>query len=433
MHITWVNHASFIAHSGSIAVLSDPWIEGAVFDNGWSLLSKTKFTFDDFAGVTHIFFSHEHPDHFNPPNIRQIPEASRRNIRVLFHETRDKRVVRYCNSLGFATQELPEDVWISLSENVEVLCGRNGRIDSWLAVRADGKTILNLNDCVFDYDSELLRISKLVGRPEVLFTQFSYANWVGNPDDYEEHRRHARAKLLQMKRQVEVLRPEMLVPCASFVWFSHQENYFANREANRIDDVYRFATEEIPVKTVVLYPGDVWNTSDGPADSSEALRHYREDYAAIERRPLIRSESVSLEKLQNAYHSFRRKLVARNKQAFLYAIPASIVLVSDLGIKLGISALNGIQVLGDGETPDITLSSEALLYCYLYDWGGDTLAINGRYVVPPGGNPARFFLNFRVPAYNATGLQFDIPLMLDIARRYVGRKFGISAIQKISR
>src|SRR5690348_5148883 len=106
MKITWVNHASFVASSDGVSLICDPWIEGPASDNGWSLLSKTRFRYEDFAGISHIWFSHEHPDRFSPPNVREIPSDLRKNITVLFHETRDKRVLKFCKSLGFNTEEL---------------------------------------------------------------------------------------------------------------------------------------------------------------------------------------------------------------------------------------------------------------------------------------------------------------------------------------
>src|SRR4051812_15373533 len=69
MTIEFVNHASIIVDHDNIRLLCDPWTEGTAFHNGWSLLAKSKFTFDDYKNITHIWFSHEHPDHFSPPNI----------------------------------------------------------------------------------------------------------------------------------------------------------------------------------------------------------------------------------------------------------------------------------------------------------------------------------------------------------------------------
>jgi len=64
MNIEWINHASFVLNYNNIRLITDPWIEGAVFNESWSLISKTKFKYSDFKRITHIWFSHEHPDHF---------------------------------------------------------------------------------------------------------------------------------------------------------------------------------------------------------------------------------------------------------------------------------------------------------------------------------------------------------------------------------
>jgi len=93
MFIRWVNHASFIVETDRARLICDPCIEGTAFNDGWRLLSPTQFSYRDFERITHIWFSHEHPDHFAPPNLRKIPEEYRRRITVLSHGTD-------CNSVG---------------------------------------------------------------------------------------------------------------------------------------------------------------------------------------------------------------------------------------------------------------------------------------------------------------------------------------------
>src|SRR5690606_28781721 len=66
MQIEWVNHASFVVRHEQVALISDPWLFGTAFDDGWSLLSPTRFRPEDFATLTHVWVSHEHPDHFHP-------------------------------------------------------------------------------------------------------------------------------------------------------------------------------------------------------------------------------------------------------------------------------------------------------------------------------------------------------------------------------
>src|SRR5579871_5347090 len=108
MLIEFVNHASLIVTAGSVRLISDPWLEGRVFDEGWDLVAASAMTFDDFRNITHIWFSHEHPDHFLPDNLKKISEGHRRAIHVLYQTTKDKKVLGFCRHIGFGeVTELP--------------------------------------------------------------------------------------------------------------------------------------------------------------------------------------------------------------------------------------------------------------------------------------------------------------------------------------
>jgi L-ascorbate metabolism protein UlaG (beta-lactamase superfamily) len=71
MTVEFINHARLLIEQDKICLLSDPWLEGSVFNNGWKLITPTQFSYEEFAKVTHIWFSNEHPDHFFPPNIKK--------------------------------------------------------------------------------------------------------------------------------------------------------------------------------------------------------------------------------------------------------------------------------------------------------------------------------------------------------------------------
>jgi UDP-MurNAc hydroxylase len=87
--IRWINHAGFELQTQGLRIVCDPWLDGLAFAQSWALLSETQFKPADFAGVDYIWFSHEHPDHFSPANIRSIPESARSGITVLFQKTKD--------------------------------------------------------------------------------------------------------------------------------------------------------------------------------------------------------------------------------------------------------------------------------------------------------------------------------------------------------
>ena len=122
MEIEWVNHASFVVSSGRIHLLTDPWIFGRAFNESWDLLVPSKFSIDDFSRITHIWFSHEHPDHFSPPVLSRIPEKTRKEICVLFQQTRDQRVVSFCKKQGFGVTELLDGESLDIAPDFRVTC-----------------------------------------------------------------------------------------------------------------------------------------------------------------------------------------------------------------------------------------------------------------------------------------------------------------------
>jgi len=130
-YIEWVNHASYIFEHEGTRLLCDPWLEGTAFHDSWSLLSPTLFRYEGFGRVTHIWFSHEHPDHFSPPVLRKVPSDLRKRIVVLYHQTRDKRVVNFCRGLGFKdVVELRPGEYLRIGTDFDVMCFPSGGLDS---------------------------------------------------------------------------------------------------------------------------------------------------------------------------------------------------------------------------------------------------------------------------------------------------------------
>jgi hypothetical protein len=115
-------------------------------------------------------------------------------------------------------------------------------------------------------------------------------------------------------------------------------------------------------------------------------------------------------KLQEAANGLIRKCSHKNNRVLLNALQPAVIRLNDLGIDVELSYRGGLREV-KGKRPDIVTSSDSLHYCLQYDWGGDTLAVNGRYQVPPDGNARRFFRIFRVPAHNSAGNSFDLTFL----------------------
>ena len=107
--IKFINHASVIISNDKISLLSDPWYFGTAFHDGWSLIyeNKEEDITNIISEITHIWISHEHPDHFSIQFFKKYASNLReRKIKILFQETKDKRVIKYLTSQGLEVEEL---------------------------------------------------------------------------------------------------------------------------------------------------------------------------------------------------------------------------------------------------------------------------------------------------------------------------------------
>ena len=84
MKVTMVSHASVLIEAGPIVLLTDPWCMGEVFNEAWSLLCTPALTPTTLQGVTHIWISHEHPDHLHFPTLQAIPAEQKSTVTMLY-------------------------------------------------------------------------------------------------------------------------------------------------------------------------------------------------------------------------------------------------------------------------------------------------------------------------------------------------------------
>ena len=82
-----VSHSCVLISLGEIRILCDPWLFGDVFNNGWSLKLKSQnlevLTKEEINSITHIWISHEHPDHFHFPHLSTYQKTLKVFLRLL--------------------------------------------------------------------------------------------------------------------------------------------------------------------------------------------------------------------------------------------------------------------------------------------------------------------------------------------------------------
>ncbi len=424
--IKWVNHASFIFEYKDVKLICDPWLEGAVFNDGWKHLVQSEFSYTDFSNITHIWFSHEHPDHFSPPNIKKIPPEIRANITVLYQVTQDKKVVSFCKQLGFKSvvELMPEIPYLLAKELTLINAPVGNERDSWLCIRTPNFTLLNLNDCAFEKTekenlADLQKIKKQTGavKIDILFTQFSYASWAGNKEDVAFRKKCAQHMCNQITWEIAVFNPSFVVPFASYVWFCHEDNFYMNDYPNKIDVIHDFIKSR-GAQSVVLFPGDEWDMKSQFNSQFAIDRYLKCSTETVNQNNIIKKPLVTIDELKKSAKYYAQESLKLNHAPRLLQFNPFSFFLNDHQKAFSFSFKDGLKEISlVKDCCDISLSTQALKYCFDYLWGFDTLHISGRFQKPLNGN----FLNFQEYQYLST---------LNNQGGRIGNKFN-SAIKRI--
>ncbi len=413
MRLTFVGHASLLLEEGDVSILCDPWLVGDAFNEAWAPWPRPVLAPEALERVTHLWVSHEHPDHLSIPTLKSIPSERRAGITALYQHHWSGEVVSFLRTLGFAdVVELRHGVPERLGPRIVATLHQVGHEDAALTVSGGGHTVLDLNDAK-PSDAKLRRMRAEIGPVDVLVDQFSIAGWPGNPDETNRHQRVAASVLDEVARHVEVLEPRWLVPAASFVRFVSPENDYINGLGNSIDDVVVRIGEE---RTAVLYPGDAWDLDEPWQGSADALARYAADP------PLppggLRSHGTkTLEEVVTAASGAVAVLRAAHHGVLLRRPEPVTFRLTDLDASIVVDLGSGIRTLGADEAPTpcvVEVTSQAAWYAFGHRWGLTTLAISGRLRVH--GDESAFTRLKQLGAAASSGFRSK-GLVRDIVRR----------------
>ena len=414
--ITFVNHASVIFSCKNIRLITDPWLFNSAFNNGWKLVSQSKFEINDFENITHIWFSHEHPDHFHPIVLSTIPENIRKKITILFQDTLDHRVAKKCEQLNFKQViEMKPTEYISLNDEFKIKCVPNSTYDSWFYAKIAEKKILNINDCMVDSISQAKIIKNMVGEVDILLTQFGYASWVGNPEEVQLRVDASREKLQRIQIQDKIFQPKFIIPFASFVRFSHTDNFYMNDEMNKIQDVETFILHKTDSIPIILYPGDNWS-GEKKIDNSIAIKNYEMD---LQKNLELSTDSdrVEYNELKNIAFSYIKNIKKRNNSTFINFLhkinffKTTNIFLKDLNRSFSFNLIDGLlESQMNKSDVDIITDSDSLSFTFSWDYGVDTLFVNARFRTS-GGKIMNFFRLFLIGTLNNNGRTFPLGVL----------------------
>ena len=436
--VHFINHASILIEHNDISLLSDPWYQGDVFHKGWNLIHELQDEEIDrlLDKVSHIWISHEHPDHFSILFFKKFGQKIKSNkIKLLFQAVSDKRVEDFLVKSGYDLQILTYDLWTKLSDDFDILCFKDGFYDSGLAVKTSDKTILNLNDCEINNEKKLSKLVSKIGKCDILATQFSYAAWKGGVENSSWRRLAAKEKIETMKLQSLYFEPKMVIPFASYIYFSNYANFYLNDASNNPNDVIEaFKKEDTTIN--VMKPFESFENLEAEVDNKESIEFWDYAYNSIDKRKLNSFDTVSFKELEESFNLYTDRIFKRNSRWFMqlvkYLSPLSafkpvVINIYDLEITVNLDLFSN-NLKQTSSNPDISMSSESLKFLLKNTFGFDTLTVNGCFEESSVSGFSRAARTLAIENLNNMGFQFrpQIIFNFDIIVMFISRLWAVS-------
>ena len=387
MNIQFYNHACFSVEDNKAILLSDPYLNGTSFNDGWDLIVND-VVFKRFSEKRlFIYYSHEHPDHFSIPFLKSIKHEKRSDITIIFQKTLDGRVKSFLKNEGFLVLEANDKQKIEISNGFFITVGQIPFYDSWALIELDGKKILNANDCILETPDRVRDIKNTTDSIDILFTQFSYANWVEGGEFQNSNRvLLAREKLRRIQMQSDVLKPSFIVPFASMVRFCHTENSYMNDEINTPEKTVEFIESNTESKAFLMMPYENWDGKSSK-NNQTAIKFWKNAYKKALDRPLIGlQKSYNFTQIKLVCDEMLTKVKKRNNKALIILLeilgflPSQKIKIKDLNCHVNFSWRRGLSIFNKETKQEyIQMTSESLYFLFKFDFGIDTLNVNARF------------------------------------------------------
>jgi UDP-MurNAc hydroxylase len=442
--LQFLNHASFLIEADDFVLVCDPWIEGTAFNNGWSLLDQSTSNaqllqyLEKQTKKIFLWYSHEHSDHFAIHFLKQA-KSKEIPLHVIFQTTEDKRVTDFLEKEKFTVSVLSNGEQYDLGKNssIRVWAWKSG--DSFSLIDVDGTRILNLNDCIVKNtnDAEKARhwlSSSGVDHIDILFTQFGYANWCGNEDDAELRESEAAEHCLRIGLQIRTLEPKSVVLFASFIYFSHPDNFYLNDAQNTPEKIR--SNESLKGFQSLMYfmkPGDEINLDDDHNKqlnnrSGIAEHHWQKSYRNCKPSDIDVMSPVCREDLKNQFDRYKSRVTKNFLGLFSilelcgFLQPLRIRLTDDSTV-VTLSYIKSFSSDSRVAEYDLAMRSDVLSFSIINDYGFDTTHINGRFRT--GDSLSNWPHVFFIPQNllkNGFGVRKPIPTLKELLR-LVARKW----------
>jgi len=416
---TFLNHAGFLLRTDSALLLADPWLEGTVHNEAWSLLDRSTSSASLIAELNasglpvFIWCSRAQPDRLSAPFLRRFRAEFRGIATFLHRQGRDWRLQGELRRNRFAVAECADGQARTLARNLQLTAYANGDGDAWCLIRCGRRSIPHLGERALATPSACRaaaeRLRRTNARVDVLLSGFADMAWCGNPDNFARREAAAEQGIARLALQAETFRPRLIVPVASFARFSRVDNAWLNhgrRTPLGVLEAPRLEAQRHLIR--FLQPGARIDLElDSPASLAarheQALAHWMACWRDRPE-PLPRPAQATVAELKESFLRYREKAGAR-----LHGLPRLlerlrllrplVLTLPDLRQTIELSYLRGLRLLAREAPADVAMCSGTALYLLRAEDGFDTTYAGGCFWSMRGGGLSafgRFFLPQRM-------------------------------------
>lgn len=233
MFIETVGHASlYLTDDDSKPIfLTDPWFVGSTYWRSWWLQNyPSQEKLEDIYKTNLIYITHEHPDHFHLPTLRNFSA----NYKLLIPDFPNKKLNNFLNDVDYSHEIVKKNNWkiINYDKKISILSIPMWNDDSILLVDTPDSIIINLNDSK-PSNFTLNKIKKLIDikkKKSILLSSYSPAS-IANSFRLNK-------KVLSIKSKVDYvdyinkicnhLKTDFFMPFASQAIFERKDSLWAN-------------------------------------------------------------------------------------------------------------------------------------------------------------------------------------------------------------
>tara|TARA_B100000287_G_scaffold356157_1_gene346962 strand:+ start:1046 stop:2176 length:1131 start_codon:yes stop_codon:yes gene_type:complete len=357
--------------------LVDPWFEGRVFNESWSLLEETNIDEVDLDNLKYIFYTHEHPDHLNWKTLNLIKKKCKNDLVVVLLERKNKNIVQAIKKMKINVAEVQPNKLTTISKNLSIVQFPTEH-DSAQVFKIYDKVILNQNDCYLS-DAQAKSIKSMFPTIDYWFMQFSLAGFYANEGDTVGLRQAKDFHVGVFDNYKKLFNPKITIPFASFVYFCKEKNKFLNNNIVKPLDIEEAYKED---SVYFLKPGDTEQECVENGRKSRVL--YWQSLFDMPKK-IYPHKFTSVEKIEKAFKKFINENESMGPllgRVELYIIDHEKSILLDHEEKK-ISVCSGQDNIGK-------LYSEDLHAFYAFPWGADTLNISSCFEVIDAARWSRF-------------------------------------------